>query len=83
MAPVADPRAAAHELAQEAKQLSHKVTAEVARVVALGATVVEEKEGYTTLADPGGLLFCVVPLQTRRADFDEHATRWATQRHSR
>ena len=28
-----DPRAAAHELAQEAKQLSQKVTAEVARVV--------------------------------------------------
>ncbi|AMV25800.1 Holliday junction ATP-dependent DNA helicase RuvB [Gemmata sp. SH-PL17] len=33
LAPPADPRAAAHELAQEAKQLSHKVTAEVARVV--------------------------------------------------
>ncbi|MBM3980495.1 MAG: MoxR family ATPase [Planctomycetes bacterium] len=29
----ADPRAAAHELAQQAKQLSQKVTAEVARVV--------------------------------------------------
>ncbi len=33
MAPPADPRAAAHELAQEAKQLSQKVTAEIARVV--------------------------------------------------
>jgi MoxR-like ATPase len=32
-APPADPRAAAHELAQQAKQLSQKVTAEVARVV--------------------------------------------------
>lgn len=32
-APPADPRAAAHELAQEAKQLSQKVTAEIARVV--------------------------------------------------
>ena len=59
------------------------VANEVARVVGLGATVVEQREGYTILADPGGLLFCVVPLQTRRADFDEHATRWATQRHSR
>ncbi|HEY1191421.1 MAG TPA: MoxR family ATPase, partial [Gemmata sp.] len=32
-APPADPRAAAHELAQEAKLLNQKVTAEVARVV--------------------------------------------------
>jgi MoxR-like ATPase len=32
-APPADPRAAAHELAQQAKQLNQKVTAEVARVV--------------------------------------------------
>ena len=37
--PVADPRAAAHELAQEAKQLNQKVCAEVARVV-VGAEAV-------------------------------------------
>lgn len=52
------------------------VAAEVARVVSLGATVAEEREGYAILTDPGGLLFCVVPVQTTRADFDAHATRW-------
>lgn len=51
------------------------VPAEVARVVGLGATVVEEREGYAILADPGGLVFCVVPVQTG-ADFDEHAVSW-------
>ena len=52
------------------------VTAEVARVIALGATVVEEKRGYAILTDPGGLLFCVVPVQTTRVDFDALATVW-------
>ena len=40
------------------------VAAEVARVVGLGATVLEEHEGYTILTDPGGMVFCVVPVQT-------------------
>lgn len=51
------------------------VRAEVARVVALGASVVEDREGYVVLHDPGGLVFCVVPVQTG-ADFEEHATTW-------
>jgi len=52
------------------------VGAEVARVLALGATVAEQRDGYTVLHDPGGLVFCVVPVQTTRADFDAHATSW-------
>ncbi|WP_392425725.1 VOC family protein [Barrientosiimonas humi] len=51
------------------------VEAEVARVTALGATVHERREGYVILADPGGLLFCVVPVQTGDA-FAQQATTW-------
>lgn len=51
------------------------VPAEVARVVALGATVTEQHESYAVLTDPGGLVFCVVPEQTG-ADFEAHATTW-------
>jgi len=51
------------------------VAAEVARVVALGATVAEEREGYTILQDPAGLVFCVVPVQTG-ADFEREALTW-------
>jgi hypothetical protein len=51
------------------------VTAETARLLALGATVVEEREGYRIMADPGGLTFCVVPVQTD--DFDLHAVNWS------
>jgi hypothetical protein len=35
----------------------------------------ERREGYAILNDPGGLLFCVVPVQTG-AEFDAHATTW-------
>jgi hypothetical protein len=52
------------------------VTAEVARLTGLGASVAEQHEGYTVLHDPGGLVFCVVPVQATRADFDAHATTW-------
>ena len=51
------------------------VPAEVGRVVALGATVVEEPEGFTVLRDPAGLVFCVVPVQTG-ADFEREALTW-------
>lgn len=51
------------------------VPAEIARVVALGATVVTQHEGYAVLSDPGGLLFCVVPVQSG-AEFEKHATAW-------
>ena len=54
---------------------SDDVSAEVARVVGLGATVLEEREGYTVLQDPGGLLFCVVPIQTGD-DFERDARTW-------
>jgi len=51
------------------------VPAEVARVLALGAKVVEEKKGYTILEDPAGLVFCVVPVQHQEG-FDRDATTW-------
>ncbi|WP_426243515.1 VOC family protein [Nocardioides sp. LHG3406-4] len=51
------------------------VGAEVKRLVALGATVVEDREGYVILNDPGGLVFCVVPVQTG-SDFDAYAVTW-------
>lgn len=54
---------------------SDDVAAEVRRVVALGATVLEEREDYTILQDPGGLVFCVVPIQTGE-DFERHALTW-------
>ena len=52
------------------------VEAEVARLVDLGATVAERPEGFVVLHDPGGLVFCVVPIQTDRPSFDQHASRW-------
>jgi hypothetical protein len=51
------------------------VPAELARVEALGARIVERHDDWAVLADPGGLLFCVVPVQTADA-FAEHATTW-------
>ena len=51
------------------------VPAEVARVVGLGATVLEDRDGYTILQDPGGLVFCVVPVQTGEV-FEREALSW-------
>jgi predicted enzyme related to lactoylglutathione lyase len=51
------------------------VPAEVARVVALGATVLREDTSFTVLQDPGGLVFCVVPVQTGEA-FEREALSW-------
>ena len=51
------------------------VAAEVARVVALGAAVEDARDGYTILRDPGGMVFCVVPVQTG-ADFEREALTW-------
>jgi predicted enzyme related to lactoylglutathione lyase len=54
------------------------VAAEVARVVALGARVVADHGsadgGHVVLEDPGGLVFCVVPVQTDR--FDDESVTW-------
>ena len=54
---------------------SDDVPAEVARVVGLGATVLEDRGDYTILQDPGGLVFCVVPIQTGE-DFARDALTW-------
>lgn len=51
------------------------VAAEVSRVEALGARVVENHEDWVVLVDPGGLVFCVVPVQTGDG-FAAHATTW-------
>jgi hypothetical protein len=40
---------------------SDDVAAEVARLVAAGATEVEQHGDWVVLRDPAGLLFCVVP----------------------
>lgn len=46
---------------------SHDVAADTARAVELGATVVQEVSDFgvswTTLADPEGNLFCIVPQE--------------------
>jgi len=52
------------------------LAAEVARLEALGATVQSRHDTWAVLTDPGGLVFCVVPVWTDRADFDRHATTW-------
>jgi catechol 2,3-dioxygenase-like lactoylglutathione lyase family enzyme len=52
------------------------VPAEVERLVGLGATIQEQREGLTILHDPGGLVFCVVGVQTAPGQFDTHATTW-------
>ncbi len=54
---------------------SDDVPAEVARVLALGATILEERRGYTILQDPSGMVFCVVPVQTGE-DFEREALTW-------
>lgn len=54
---------------------SDDVPAEVARLLELGAAMIEERSGYSVLRDPGGLLFCVVPVQSG-ADFDARAREW-------
>ncbi|GAA1833156.1 VOC family protein [Microlunatus capsulatus] len=49
---------------------SDDVEAEVARLVRLGATEVSRGDGFVVLADPAGLLLCVLPPES-----DEFATR--------
>jgi len=50
------------------------VDAEVARLVALGATRVEQIRTWWVMRDPSGQLFCVVRPQT--ADFPGDAATW-------
>lgn len=54
---------------------SDNVPAEVERLRGLGATVVEEREGYVIMQDPGGVVFCVVGIQTGDR-FVEDALEW-------
>ena len=51
------------------------VEAEVRRLQGLGATVTDRRDEYAILADPGGLVFCVVPVQSRE-QFEHAATTW-------
>jgi hypothetical protein len=53
------------------------VAAEVARLEQLGATVTERAAGWVVMADPGGMVLCVVPVWTDREDFSRHAATWA------
>ena len=52
------------------------VEAEVARLEGLGARVVERRDGYAVLADPGGVVFCVVQVQTGD-HFVDDAREWS------
>lgn len=51
------------------------VRAEIARVTALGARVLTDHDSWAVLADPTGLPFCVVPVQSREL-FERHALTW-------
>jgi hypothetical protein len=51
------------------------VRAEVARLEALGATLVEDRDSWVVMADPGGVVFCVVAVQTGDR-FTEDALEW-------
>ena len=54
---------------------SDNPSAEIDRLIGLGATVVEREENFAMLQDPGGLVFCVVPVQTGER-FEREATTW-------
>jgi predicted enzyme related to lactoylglutathione lyase len=53
------------------------IEAEVARLTALGATVVERIEGWVVMRDPVGIVFCVVRIQIPAA-FEASATTWTS-----
>jgi len=52
------------------------VAAEVARLESLGARRLADMGRFWQLADPAGLVFCVVGVQTG-AEFERHATTWS------
>jgi predicted enzyme related to lactoylglutathione lyase len=53
------------------------IEAEVARLVALGAEVVERIQGWVVMRDPVGVIFCVVKVQMPHA-FDASAVTWTS-----
>lgn len=54
---------------------SDDIEAEVARLMQLGATVVERIQGWVVMRDPVGIVFCVVKVQLPDA-FAASATTW-------
>lgn len=54
------------------------IDAEVARLIALGATEVERIESWVVMRDPVGIVFCVVGVQIPAA-FEASATAWNTE----
>ncbi len=52
------------------------VEAEVARLEDLGGIVSDRRDGWTIMHDPGGLVFCVVPVQTGEV-FEAEAVTWS------
>lgn len=56
---------------------SDDVAAEVRRLVGLGAAVRVDHGEHVELADPDGLVFCVVPVQTGPESFRAHAVSWS------
>jgi hypothetical protein len=54
---------------------SDDIRAEVARLQALGARVVDDRGDSVIMADPGGVVFCVVGVQTGDR-FTEDAMEW-------
>lgn len=55
------------------------VAAEVARLTELGAVEIASWQGCHTLKAPGGHLFCVIPVHSDPAYFEQHATVWGTE----
>ena len=51
------------------------IEAEVARLVDLGATVVERIQTWVTMRDPVGIVFCVIRVQDAN-HFEAEATTW-------
>lgn len=52
------------------------VEAEVRRLEGLGATVIDRRDEMAIMSDPGGLVFCVVPVQSR-TEFERVASTWS------
>jgi len=55
------------------------IEAEVARLTALGASVLDRIQGWVVMRDPVGIVFCVVKVQLPEA-FEASATTWPNDR---
>jgi len=54
---------------------SDNPSAEIDRLIGLGATAVQREEDFAIMQDPGGLVFCVVLVETGER-FEREATTW-------